>query len=201
VISFKSSSEICEECRFEDVLHSWSTELWPGRASAIEPTSAMKWLGGIDMSLMKSQPTFWRIINQAQSAGPNVSAQSATPNSPDTLGVLSGHFGGWITDESAPLGAEGERRSYRTRGLWVDPKHRGKGFARLLMLAAFKQAKKENCEIVWTFPRKTSMPFYQEMGFKLVGSWIGENDSLAGEFGPNGFALAKADRHESFKTP
>lgn len=142
----------------------------------------MKWLGGVDMALMKSQPTFWRVID---------GAQNSAVNSSTTIGVLSGHFGGWIT----------ERRSYRTRGLWVAPDHRGKGLARLLMRAAFEQAIKENCELVWTFPRKASMPFYESMGFELIGSWIDDSDPQAGEFGPNGFALAKTNRHESAKAP
>lgn len=36
----------------------WKTYLWPDRASAVEPTSAMRLNGGIDMSYMDSTPYF-----------------------------------------------------------------------------------------------------------------------------------------------
>lgn len=187
MITKSDFSALCRECRFEDVLPVWSSELWPGRTSAIEPTSAMKWLGGIDMSLMNSKPTFWCVSSEART--------NETSSDARTIGVLSGHFGGIISTDS------GTERAYRTRGLWVAPESRGKGVARTLMQAAFEQASTENCTLVWTFPRQTSMPFYKSMGFSLVGSWIGNNDPRAGEFGPNGFALANTDRHESSKTP
>ena len=56
--------------------------------------------------------------------------------------------------------------------------------ARALMNAATAQAKKENCSLIWTFPRESSISFYESVGFKRVGEWV---DS--GEFGPNIYAL------------
>mgnify|MGYP002364536622 FL=1 len=52
------------------------------------------------------------------------------------------------------------------------------------MNAATAQAKKENCSLIWTFPRESSISFYESVGFKRVGEWV---DS--GEFGPNIYAL------------
>lgn len=37
----------------------WGSKLWPNRKSMIEPTSAMIYLGGIDIVNMKSSPTFF----------------------------------------------------------------------------------------------------------------------------------------------
>jgi GNAT superfamily N-acetyltransferase len=159
---------LCESCSFENVADIWARELWPGRISAIEPNSAMKWLGGIDMELMKSNPSFWRVLRTGE-----------------TVGVLSGHFGGLVE------GNKGLQRSYRTRGLWVSTEVRRQGVAKLLMQAAFNQAADENCFAVWTFPRESSMPFYESVGFRRVGNWIGVNDPGAGEFGPNCYALVR----------
>lgn len=167
------SPAVLEVCRFEDVLPIWQAMLWPGRVSKIEANSAMKWLGGIDLELMKAPASFWRLRLENENIN---------------IGVLSGHFGGLI----GPGGSFGERkevRSYRTRGLYVDPKFRGQGASRTLMTEALAQAKREACEVAWTFPRQSSMPVYGKLGFKMVGQWIGENAPGAGGFGPNCYAL------------
>lgn len=130
----------------------------------------MKWQSGIDMSLMQTVPTFWRLVRTG-----------TEPTPENVLGVLSGHFGGEINSPT--------ERSYRTRGLWVSHDVRRAGGASMLMTAAYEQAAKENCKSVWTFPRESSMPFYESMGFIRVGPWIGINDPGAGEFGPNCYAV------------
>jgi GNAT superfamily N-acetyltransferase len=172
---------VLEECRFEDVLPIWQSRLWPGRISKIESNSAMKWLGGIDLELMQAPASFWRIRTVEKEV-------NETP--PRVIAVLSGHFGGIIpppvvqNSDSTKL-----IRSFRTRGLFVDPEYRGSGAASAIMKAALIEAKESGCEAAWTFPRKTAMPAYEKMGFKMVGNWIGENDPGAGEFGPNCFAI------------
>ncbi len=165
-----------ETCEFKDVLPIWERELWPARKSAIETNSAMKWLGGIDMELMKAAPTFWLVSYALAKNAPKPQAVSEK-----VVGVLSGHFGGVIQG----------KRSYRTRGLWVSEEDRRSGAAKLLMTAAFEQATREACNLVWTFPRESSIRFYNSMGFKQVGAMIGTADPGAGEFGPNCFALAE----------
>lgn len=170
----KSASSSIERGEFDAVLPIWSRELWPGRQSPIEPTSAMKFGGGYDMQLMQAAPTFWLARENSHDradAGP-------------IAGVLSGHFGGVVDNAGAIV------RSYRTRGLWVAPAHRGQGVAKRLMLAAFAQAQAEDCPLVWTFPRQSSMPFYSALGFRVYGDWLGADDPFAGEFAPNAFAAA-----------
>jgi GNAT superfamily N-acetyltransferase len=159
---------VLEVCRFEDVLPIWQASLWPGRLSKIETNSAMKWLGGIDLELMKAPASFWRLRIEKENL---------------TVGVLSGHFGGLIDRENRQV------RGYRTRGLFVGPQFRGHGASKILMTAALAQANREACEVAWTFPRQSSMPVYEKLGFKMVGQWIGENDPGAGEFGPNCYAI------------
>lgn len=164
---------VLEECRFEEILPIWQASLWPGRLSKIESNSAMKWLGGIDLELMKAPASFWRLRLEKESL---------------IVGVLSGHFGGLI-DTMNHDGKNRQVRSYRTRGLFVDPRFRGHGASKVLMTAALVQAKHEACEVAWTFPRQSTMPVYEKLGFKMVGQWIGENDPGAGEFGPNCYAI------------
>ncbi len=118
----------------------------------------MCWLGGHDMSLMRAPAHFW----------------IARRSREHIVGVLSGHFGGIIDNQ----------RSYRTRGLWVAASVRRSGIASALMSAAVEQAKKDNCTLIWTFPRESSISFYESVGFKRIGEWV---DS--GEFGPNIYAL------------
>ena len=120
----------------------------------------MCWLSGHDMSLMRVPAHFW------------IARSEQFPE--QITGVLSGHFGGIVDNH----------RSYRTRGLWVSTAVRRNGIARALMNAATAQAKKENCSLIWTFPRESSISFYESVGFKRVGEWV---DS--GEFGPNIYAL------------
>lgn len=155
-----------ERCRFEDVLPVWRNELWPNRQSPIESHSAMKWLGGIDTSLMQSKASFWRF-------------GAISP-----MAVLSGHFGGII--DASCVGLSTNEKSYRTRGLWVPEEMRRHGVARKLMDAAFAQARIDKCLVVWTFPRISSLPFYKSMGFIQVGEKTAD-----GEFGPNCYAIVK----------
>jgi GNAT superfamily N-acetyltransferase len=46
---------------WEEVLPIWRDYLWVGRLSAIEPTSAMQYLGGYDMLNMQSVPIFFSV--------------------------------------------------------------------------------------------------------------------------------------------
>lgn len=61
--------------------------------------------------------------------------------------------------------------TYRSRGLYVFPEHRGKGIGVELLLATIKQAKVENCSMCWSYPRYTSWPTYQKAGFVLTSDW------------------------------
>jgi len=66
---------------FTDILRVWETELWPGRKSTIEPSSAINANGEIDLALLDSPSFFWQAVN---------------PHG-DVLGVISGQQGdGWM---------------------------------------------------------------------------------------------------------
>ena len=52
--------------------------------------------------------------------------------------------------------------TYRSRGLWVDPK---------LLVATYEQGLAEGYSTTWSYPRLTSWPTYQRAGFELVSNW------------------------------
>ena len=64
--------------------------------------------------------------------------------------------------------------SYRFRGVFVFPEHRNKGVGFNLIRGVIEQAKKENCDFIWGFPRKTSwdLGIYKKAGFELCSKWI-----------------------------
>ena len=61
---------------------------------------------------------------------------------------------------------------YRSRGLWVDPEYRGKGFGVALLEASITKAIELGCEGVWSFPRDTSAKTYEAAGFAITSDWI-----------------------------
>lgn len=75
---------------------------------------------------------------------------------------------------------------YRSRGLWTDPEHTGRGVGRMLLEATEEAAKAihEGPVLFWTIPRQSAMSFYAKCGFERVTGWFDEGM----EFGPNCYA-------------
>lgn len=61
--------------------------------------------------------------------------------------------------------------TYRSRGLYVFPDYRKKGYGKELLLATIDQGRKENSTAVWSFPRYESWPTYKAAGFDLLSEW------------------------------
>ena len=55
----------------------------------------------------------------------------------------------------------------------------------MLLELTISTAKKENCLVIWTMPRKSALPAYESVGFRKIGGWIDEGV----EFGPNCIAI------------
>ena len=66
--------------------------------------------------------------------------------------------------------------SYRSRGLYVFEEYRGQGIGVELLLATIEQAREENADIVWSYPRDSSWNTYKKAGFELSSPW--ENSEL-----------------------
>lgn len=60
---------------------------------------------------------------------------------------------------------------YRSRGLYVLDKFRGKGIGTHLLKATIEQAKIEHCNMCWSYPRQSSWKSYLNAGFELASDW------------------------------
>ena len=96
-------------------------------------------------------------------------------------------FGAFIGDECVGVnsGFKTDENYYRSRGIYVFPKHRRKGLAQILLGAVQGQAWAESCEYLWSMPRKSALPTYEKFGFVKSSDFFDENV----EFGPNCFVV------------
>lgn len=131
----------------------------------------MKWLSGYRPT-RDSNPSFWCVRDGGR-----------------IVGVLSGHFAGVI--DGSMVDVEDQIRSYRIRGIWVETEVRRQGVMRMMLEAAFEQARREDCQAAWIFPRQGTAHFYEPFGFNRMSGWIQNRDSQAGGFGGNCYAIKK----------
>jgi GNAT superfamily N-acetyltransferase len=129
----------------------WSQSLWPGRHSEIEATSAIGPDGRISLLNHREIQSIFLV---------------AKDRNEETIGLVSGF----------PTGD----RLFRSRGLWVGENWRRRGIGRFLMAALESHARSENCDVIWTMPRKSSAGFYQSLGFQILG-----DTPVEYEFGPH----------------
>ena len=140
---------------FETILPTWTNKLWPGRVSPIKPQSSMTMGQGYNMRIYDDYRTWCWAIYCND----------------EIVAVNSGHQ----TSEC----------DFRSRGLYVDPAHRGVGLANQLLEDIIICADALGMERVWTLPRKGSENVYVNAGFVLTGDWFDEGM----EFGPNILAI------------
>lgn len=65
-------------------------------------------------------------------------------------------------------------RSFRSRGLWVDPNTRGKGIGKKLLQATIDYAAEQEAIYIWTMPRKESLYCYESVGFEKTSDYFEE---------------------------
>ena len=138
----------------------WTDNLWPGRESPIKPTNGLLLGGGWSKELESETPTFFGVYDG------NI-----------LCGVNSGHKAETIND----------KKYYRSRGIYVYPEYRGKGIAQMLLKATEEQAIKENCDILWSMPRESSLKTYLRFGFEMYSN----KEAIGMEFGPNYYVFKK----------
>jgi GNAT superfamily N-acetyltransferase len=69
---------------------------------------------------------------------------------------------------------------YRSRGLYVFEKFRGRGLGTALLEATIKQAIVENASMCWSYPKDTSWKSYSRAGYRLASDFeISENGTNA----------------------
>jgi|TARA_B110000211_G_scaffold42834_1_gene44662 N-acetylglutamate synthase-like GNAT family acetyltransferase len=67
----------------------------------------------------------------------------------------------------------------RSRGLWVNTRYRRQGITYKLFNALFEEANIQECELVWSLPRKTAIKAYLANGFEKTSDWIKTDTSSA----------------------
>lgn len=67
---------------------------------------------------------------------------------------------------------------YRSRGLFVFDEHRKKGIGTQLLLATIEQAKTENAQLCWSYPRQDSWRTYEKAGFVLQSKFRPDETGL-----------------------
>ena len=65
-----------------------------------------------------------------------------------------------------------EPHEFRSRGLWVRPDKRGKGYANKLLQATIMDAVEEGGRYLWTMPREDALPAYKSVGFIRTSGWF-----------------------------
>lgn len=61
--------------------------------------------------------------------------------------------------------------SYRSRGLYVFPEARKKGIGSKLLIAIIEQGRLDSANFVWSYPKQSSWPTYERVGFRLSSLW------------------------------
>ena len=74
------------------------------------------------------------------------------------------------------------QNNYRSRGLWVNPHYRGQGLAQQLLTATIEQGLYEGYNQIWSYPRLSSWPTYQAVGFELASNWESSETSEANAY-------------------
>jgi GNAT superfamily N-acetyltransferase len=124
----------------------WRLNLWPGRVSAIEPFSAMRFMDDkYDMDFSRTPRAF--------------------------LGGFVGDI--LVAVNSVHLA---EKYMARSRGLWVAPEHRGHHHGRVLLKETNTLAEQMGAEAIWSFSRQNSIKTYESAGFIRVSSWLGHGE-------------------------
>lgn len=76
--------------------------------------------------------------------------------------------------------------SFRSRGLYVDEKYRGKDVSQHLLLAVSLTAKINESSFIWSLPRKSVLPVYEKSGFIKTSDFFKNTD-----YGPNCYVCKK----------
>jgi GNAT superfamily N-acetyltransferase len=77
------------------------------------------------------------------------------------------------SDDAAP-----EPRAWRLRGMAVDPSRQGTGVGRLVLAEGVAAAREAGAPLLWANARTTAIPFYERLGWRVVGA-----EFLAGDSG------------------
>ena len=150
------------EISFEEIYNVWQIELWPGRDN-INKLSTLT----LSRDNKLDQQTYIKRYESTVVFFGLKYTNNYYEEKEELVGVNSG--------------AQCGLRLYRSRGLWINSKHRGLGGAKDLLNVVIEEGKNRGCNKIWSLPRKNSLCAYEKAGFKKQSDWI-EDDV---DFGPN----------------
>jgi GNAT superfamily N-acetyltransferase len=150
------------EISFEEIYNVWQIELWPGR-DHINKLSTLT----LSRDNKLDQQTYIKRYESTVVFFGLKYTNNYYEEKEELVGVNSG--------------AQCGLRLYRSRGLWINSKHRGLGGAKDLLNVVIEEGKNRGCNRIWSLPRKNSLYAYEKAGFKKQSDWI-EDDV---DFGPN----------------
>ena len=130
-----------KEIGIDTILHIWKSKLWTGRVSPIESHSAMMITPG-KYDINNFSLPLWCY-------GCYIDDK--------LVGVNSGHL---CTDGLL-----------RIRGFWVDENYRKRGIGTSLLVRTIEDAKENKINGIWAYPRKTSWPIFESLGFIQISNW------------------------------
>ena len=149
---------ILRDITFEEVLPMWQEHLWPNKKSINKINLWKKNPSGYPYNYGLHKPwSFNKLI-----------IDSAIKNStPYFYGIYEDNQlvavnSGYMTDED----------SFRSRGLFVLPKYRNKGYAKKLLEKTMLTGYMSGCTICWSVPRKESLKCYESLGFEKKGDFF-----------------------------
>ena len=89
------------------------------------------------------------------------------------MNTIPTFFGCYVDDKLVGVnsGHSCANNMYRSRGLWVFTEYRGKGIGKQLLIETINQAKHENANMIWSFPKRSSWKTFTSVGFELVSDW------------------------------
>ena len=150
------------EISFEEIYNVWQIELWPGR-DHINKLSTLT----LSRDNKLDQQTYIKRYESTVVFFGLKYTNNYYEEKEELVGVNSG--------------AQCGLKLYRSRGLWINSKHRGLGGAKDLLNVVIEEGKNRGCNRIWSLPRKNSLYAYEKAGFKKQSDWI-EDDV---DFGPN----------------
>lgn len=139
---------------FEQIYPVWKNQLWPNRLSAIETHSAMIWPF---QEIPPFRPPIDMLIFDFTATFWGAYCDNIL------VGVNSGH--------------QTSLTEYRSRGLWVHPDFRYRGFAKQLLTMTENQARSEGVSMIWSIPRQSALGAYTGTGYVTVGDFFGTETS------------------------
>lgn len=125
----------------------------------IQPMSSIQYLGGYDIEIYKKYQPTYIGLY----------------NSKKLIGCISGH--------------KSSSEYYRTRGIYILPDYRGQKLSNILFEQMFIESQNQNCNFIWSLPRKSALYSYTSKGFIQTTKFIKINK----DYDSNCFVLKKIE--------